>query len=114
MKEYCSDFIPIKPMSINVCFQGRRFRTTTFKKWQDMVLFSLPAGASDSKNISMSIYIYLRDMRRSDLDNYIKPIIDCCVKRGLIIDDRYIRYLEVIKKHREEEGFEVIISELSP
>jgi Holliday junction resolvase RusA-like endonuclease len=57
----------------------------------------------------MRIYIYLRNPKRSDIDNYLKPIIDCCVKAGLIKDDRYITYLEVIKKCGREEGFEVEI-----
>jgi Holliday junction resolvase RusA-like endonuclease len=113
MKEYNSEFIQIKPMSINVCFQGRRFRTSTFKKWQDLIICSLPAGSSKSKSLAMSIYIYLKDMNRSDLDNYIKPLIDCCVKKGIILDDRYIKYLEVIKRRAKKDGFEIKIMDLS-
>jgi len=112
MKGYKSEFIPIKPMSINTCYQGRRFRTGVFKKWQEAVLYSLPSGYCEGKAYALTIYIYLKDPTRSDLDNYIKPLVDCCVKKGLLTDDRYVKYLEVIKKHNKEEGFEVIIRKI--
>lgn len=111
MKIYQSNFISIKPISINSCFQGRRFRTTTFKKWQEAVIYSLPKAVSDKKSIAITIYLYLKNPLRSDIDNYIKPIIDCIVKRGIIRDDRYIKYLEVIKKQNKKEGFEIIIND---
>ena len=75
-----------------------------------MVIYSLPKGGSNSKNYAMTIYIYLKNPARSDIDNYAKPIIDCCVKKGIIRDDRYIKYLELIKKQAKEDGFEIIIT----
>ena len=61
---YNSDFIPIKPISINSCFQGRRFRTSEFKAWQEAVHYKLPPLQEFHKypeDIHMRIYIYLRN-----------------------------------------------------
>ena len=110
---YNSNFIPIKPISVNSCFQGRRFRTTEFKKWQEAVIYSLPKNSSRAKTFSVSICVYLKNPLKSDIDNYAKPIIDCLVEAGVIRDDRYIFRLEMVKKKTlNKEGFEIEIIEI--
>jgi Holliday junction resolvase RusA-like endonuclease len=106
---YQSDFIPIKPISINACFQGRRFRTKDFKKWQELVIHTLPKGIEKGEKIELAISVHLKSPLRSDLDNYAKPIIDCCVKRGLMKDDRYVFRIKLEKIKADKEGFEVNI-----
>ena len=104
--------IAIKPISINKCFQGRRFRTAEFKNWQEAVFLLLPNEKIKSRDISIGINIFLKSIVMSDIDNFLKPIIDCIVKKGIIEDDRYINELNVKKIKSEEEGFEVIIKSL--
>ncbi|MCX6806892.1 MAG: RusA family crossover junction endodeoxyribonuclease [Candidatus Berkelbacteria bacterium] len=110
---YKSDFVDIKPISVNSCFQGRRFRTTEFKKWQEAVIYSLPKKLSNinktSERITMVITLYFKKPTMMDLDNYAKAIIDCVVKKGIIKDDRYIFDLNIKKRKYDEEGFQVEI-----
>lgn len=106
---YQSGLITIKPISINACFQGRRFRTGEFKRWQRAVIHKLPKGKENSENIKITIIICLKCPLRSDLDNYAKPIIDCCVKAGLIKDDRYICEIKMLKIRSKKEGFGIMI-----
>jgi Holliday junction resolvase RusA-like endonuclease len=61
----------------------------------------------------LTIIVYLKAPLRSDIDNYAKPIIDCCVKKGLIRDDRYIYMLRLEKRKSPEEGFRVEIDNYS-
>ena len=111
-KEIKSEFIPIKPISINACFQGRRYRTNAFKKWQELVNYHLPRKQVVSGGVGIIIYLYLQSILRSDIDNFLKPLIDCLVKRGYIKDDRYVNYLEVHKFKSKEEGFKFRIIKL--
>jgi len=97
--------IPIKPISINQCWQGRRYRTANFKKWQELVCHNLPTGQKISGGVGVIICLYLKSIRKSDIDNFLKPLIDCLVKKGYIQDDRYIDYLEVQKFKAKQEGF---------
>jgi Holliday junction resolvase RusA-like endonuclease len=106
---YKSDFINIKPMSINNCFQGRRFRTSEFKHWQTTIFLNLPKGKIESKNICLMVCFYLKHPAQSDLDNFLKPLIDCLVKKGIIKDDRYITKIEARKEQNDDEGFDLII-----
>lgn len=62
-------------------------------------------------DIHVKIILHLKSPVRGDIDNFIKPIIDCIVKRGVIKDDRYIQHLEVIKKKSKVEGFEIILNQ---
>ena len=113
MKFYQSEFIPIKPISINECFQGRRYKTSKFKKWQRDVLLLLPKQSSQSKRLAVEIRLYFKNPLRCDADNFCKAILDCLTKKGVIKDDRYIEYLEVIKQRSaNEEGFEIEINEI--
>lgn len=109
---YQSNFIPIRPISVNECHQGRRFKTKEFKKWQEAVIYSLPyldEFAEKKTDLGVRITAYLKSPTVRDIDNLVKPILDCIVKRGVIKDDRYINYLEVIKKKNKKEGFEIEI-----
>ena len=111
---YSSNFINIKPISINSCFVGRRFKTKEFSAWQEAVLWKLPRIEKTIKNRKLGIrmYFYLKHPTKQDGDNLIKAAIDCLVKAEIIEDDRYIFYYEVFKRKTEkEEGFEIEIIE---
>lgn len=110
---YESGFIDIKPISVNSCFQGRRFRTTAFKKWQEAVILSLDKiGKKYNGECKMEIYLYFKYPLKMDADNFSKAIIDCVVKKGIIKDDRYIFDLRIIKcKNFDIEGFKIFIEQ---
>lgn len=112
---YNSGFIPIKAMSINSAWKGRRFKTKAYEKWQESILWSLPHEEEmlKSRTLGMSFIFYLKSPTRMDLDNLLKGLIDCVKKKGIIEDDRYVFYLEATKRKTEkEEGFEIEIIEI--
>ena len=103
-------FIDIKPISTNSCWQGRRFRTIEFKKWQEAVIYALPDKKVKGKKLKVHIDLYFQHPLKMDADNYVKAILDCVVKKKIIEDDRYIFELSV-KKHKDKiEGFRIDIS----
>lgn len=113
--------IQVKPISVNSCWQGRRFATKAFKSWQADVIKQIwfaaeTCGVSKSapvkfEKIYLKIILYLKCPLRSDTDNYLKPIIDCIVKSGWIKDDRYIFQITAEKRQSEREGFDFTIME---
>jgi len=102
--------INIAPFSINKAWQGRRFATKAYKDWTEDMLMSMPRKEMVKGNISVNINLYLKSIVRGDIDNFLKPIMDCMVKKGWIEDDRYIQEISVKKiKTSSEEFIEIEI-----
>lgn len=105
--------IPIKPISINECWQGRRFATSKYKDFTKDMLRVMPKQKTLSGEVDLKIVLYFKSIFRSDIDNFIKPIIDCLVKRGWIEDDRFIQHLEVVKVKNKIEQVGIELKELN-
>ena len=112
LKEKDSQIISVKPISINECWQGRRFMTSKYKDFTKDMLRVMPKRVIFLGNIDLKIYLYLKSIFRSDIDNFIKPIIDCLVKKGWIEDDRFIQHLEVVKVKNKTEQIGIKLSQL--
>lgn len=97
--------LPITPMSINKCYQGRRFRTKEYKAWQEHGIYLLKGQYGLSGKFHVKIKWYKKTVASTDIDNPVKPVVDLLVKSGVIPDDRYIYKLEV-EKHKTPEGQE--------
>lgn len=104
--------IPIKGISINQCWQGRRFATKQYKDWRENMLMLMPKQKMITGNVRIWIILNLKSIIRSDIDNFLKPIIDCIVKKGWIEDDRFIQKLNVYKIKSKVESIEITISEI--
>lgn len=89
--------IDIKPLSVNECFQGRRFRTKEYDKFISKMLLMLPKqiDITDPKNIKIAIEFGFSS-KASDIDNCCKSFIDCLVKKYKV-DDRHIYEMHVFK-----------------
>jgi len=90
--------IPVKPLSVNMAWQGRRYKTAKYKKYErDCALF-VPQGNSP-KIREIRISLILKNPLRQDADNIVKPLLDILQKRGQIKNDRYIEriFIERIK-----------------
>ena len=111
--------IAIKPISVNDCFQGRRFKTKEFKEWQKSVIDELWLTARLTRaevpakweKIELHLRFYLKYPLLSDTDNYEKPLIDCLKQSGWIKDDRYIFKIIAEKFQSKKEGFDFILKE---
>ena len=108
MKEY----IPIKPISVNICWQGRRFKTPKYDAFIKEMLYTMPKREMLKGSVEIKVWLHLKSITRSDIDNFLKPIVDCVVRKGWIEDDRYIQHLEVKKIKSEVEAIGIEIKTL--
>lgn len=104
--------LDIPPMSINMCYRGRRFATTQFKQWQRDGLLLMSKRKTILGDVSMHIDFYVKYPKMKDVDNMIKTAIDLTVKKGWIKDDRQIQFLQVCKKQSKQERIKIIVKSL--
>lgn len=94
--------INIKPLSVNACFQGRRFKTNNYKTYEKELLYLLPKGSF--KGCLKIDILFGFSSKLSDIDNPLKPFLDILVKK-YNFDDRQIFELnvkkEIVKKGQE-------------
>ena len=112
LEQEINHYLPVKAISINECFQGRRFKTKKYDAFIQEMLYTMPKKKTITGLVRMEILLYLKSILRSDIDNFVKPILDCIVKKGWIVDDRYIQYLKVSKVKSKEEGVYIFIESL--
>lgn len=89
--------IQIKPLSVNECFKGRRFRTKKYDEFILKMFALLPNKITfvDENNIKIAIEFGFSS-KASDIDNCCKSFIDCLVKKYKV-DDRNIYEMHVFK-----------------
>jgi Holliday junction resolvase RusA-like endonuclease len=97
--------IDIKALSVNQAFQGRRFKTPKYNKYINEVLSLLPQLDLNKETYTINIEFGLSS-KLNDIDNGLKPFIDCLVKK-YNFDDRQIYELNV-KKIIVKKGSEYI------
>ena len=101
--------IKIKPLSVNQCWQGRRFKTKLYKSFEIELLSKLnplevPAG-------KLQIFIkFGLSSKNADWDNPIKPFQDILQKK-YGFNDRNV-YKAVVEKVDVKKGFEFIEFEI--
>lgn len=89
--------IQIKPLSVNECFKGKRFRTVKYDIFIRNMLLLLPLKLDipNQTNIKLAIEFGFSS-KASDIDNCCKSFIDCLVKKYKV-DDRFIYEMHVFK-----------------
>ena len=103
--------IKVKPLSVNQAWQGRRFKTRKYDDYIKECLYSLPKKPQiKAKRVAVEITFYLKNAERSDTDNFLKPILDIIVKKGWILDDRYVYKItaEKVKSKQEKISIKII------
>lgn len=99
----------IKPLSVNRCWQGKRFKTPEYKAYEQEVLLKLRPLRLPEKPYKLFLEFGLSNMQ-ADWDNPIKPFVDILQKK-YGFNDRDIHEAEV-KKVKTEKGSEYIEFEL--
>ena len=103
--------IPLKPLSVNVAFQGRRFKTPAYKQYEKDITKLL--GRAREKPIEGELYVcysfYLKNYALTDTGNLEKLLTDTLVALGYIKDDRYIKKLVMEKYRAKQDSIEVKI-----
>lgn len=89
--------ITIKPLSINEAFEGRRFKTSKCKEYEDLLWYLLPKREMIRGMVRVDYRFFLKNHSKADSDNLIKVLQDMLVKKKYIEDDRFIYYHTVAK-----------------
>lgn len=102
--------INVKPMSINVAWQGKRFKTKEYQQYETVVKYLLPPNITtyDKMHISLEFGV---SSKLFDWDNAIKPFVDILQKK-YGFDDKVI-YEANVRKVLVPKGKEYIKFKLS-
>ncbi len=104
--------VEIKPLSINKCFQGRRFKTKDYKDYEYELLLILPEQEMIKGDVSVEIDFYVKYPKKLDVDNLLKPINDILTKKKYWEDDRFIYEIRARKIKSPIERIHIKIKEL--
>ena len=88
--------IDIKTLSVNKCWQGRRFKTKIYKNYEEELLWILPKMKIPKGKLKLKIEVGFKN-KLSDIDNILKPFIDILQKK-YGFNDRDIYKIEIEKK----------------
>jgi Holliday junction resolvase RusA-like endonuclease len=99
-------YIQIKPLSVNKCWQGRRFKTRDYLTYEKEVLLKLKKDKMpESKPYKLYLVAGLSNSN-ADLDNICKPILDLLQKK-YNFNDRDVSEIHM-KKNKVEKGKEYV------
>ena len=103
--------LDIKPLSVNQVWQGKRFKTPAYKKYERDVLMILPKGLIiPDGDLSLCICFGFSNMQ-SDIDNPVKPFLDILQKKYGFNDSRVIEM--TVSKKKVKKGDEFIDFEIT-
>ncbi len=96
----------IKPLSVNDCWQGKRFKTKKYKEYEKILLVMLPTIELPKPPYKV-YYEFGFSSASSDLDNPIKPLQDILQKK-YGFDDKNI-FEMVAKRVKVKKGEEYLV-----
>lgn len=102
--------LDVKPLSVNQCWQGRRYKTKAYKQYEKALLMLLPENdLSHLESIKIDIEFGFSN-KTSDIDNPLKPILDIMQKK-YGFNDRDVYELNVKKSltNKKEEFIKINI-----
>jgi len=98
-----NSLIKIKPLSVNVCWQGKRFKTPKYKAYESQVYLMLPNIVIPDGDLKLNMTIGV-STKAADLDNTAKPFIDILQKKYDFNDSRIYQLVmikDIVKKGDE-------------
>jgi Holliday junction resolvase RusA-like endonuclease len=95
--------VKIKPLSVNLCWQGQRFKTPEYKRYETAVLLMLPKFKLPEPPYRFTLELGMSNIM-SDWDNPVKPIQDILQKK-YGFNDRHVMEANV-KKVKVAKGAE--------
>lgn len=102
--------IDIKPLSVNQCWQGKRFKTPAYKAYERAVLLLLKPMQIPEGELQITLE-WGFSSSASDWDNPIKPFQDILQKKYGFNDNRVIKATVIkrkVKKGQEFIEFDII------
>lgn len=108
--------LPTTPLSVNAAWKGRRYKTDAYI-WYEREIHKLVKLCPPTEPIDGLIEVWytfhLKNHKKTDYDNLLKPLQDVLQKCGVIVEDRFI-YDAHVKKRPETENGDLIIVEIRP
>lgn len=101
--------LPIKPLSVNEAWQGKRYKTPAYSRYEKTVLTLLRPLVIPDGPLEIRLEFGLSSSA-SDWDNPVKPFVDCLQKRYGFNDNRIQR--GVVEKVKVPKGQEYVEFEL--
>lgn len=77
-----------KPLSVNQAWQGKRFKTNLYKKYEKEMLLILPKSKAKFEGMLRIELFFAFSSAASDLDNPVKPILDILQKKYKFNDNQ--------------------------
>lgn len=99
------NMIKVKPLSVNQCWKGKRYKTETYKAYEQEVWYLLPNSNIPKGKLKLKIKVGLSS-KNADVDNIAKPFIDILQKK-YIFNDKMI-YKLILEKEDVKKGEEYI------
>ena len=103
--------INIKSLSVNRAWQGRRYKTPAYDRYEAEMVYLLPKNVViQPGELQLNIRVGYSS-KASDLDNCIKPFLDILSRKYSFNDKQIYRIeaeKEIVKKGREYIEFEII------
>lgn len=102
--------IDLKPLSVNDAWQGRRFKSKDYVKYERDLLFILPKNLPVIEGrVEIRFKFHMKNHKAADWDNPIKPLQDVLVTAGILKNDQSV-YLGMGQKiPAKRDYFEVMI-----
>jgi len=102
--------LDLKPLSINQCWQGKRYFTPKGKEFRELCLRLIPKKKQLTGLLGIEIIVHLKKAwLKSDVDNFLKPLLDAIVEKGLVEDDRFFTDLTIRKRSAKKDYVEIKI-----
>ena len=90
--------IPIKPLSTNRAWQGRRFKSKAYKAWEQVVVVLLNRMKPHIPAGRVAFHFEVGVDPRFDLDNAFKQTLDVIQKHHKVFDDKDVFEIHAYKK----------------
>ena len=101
--------IPVKPLSANMAFRGRRFKTAEYKIYEKLLMWTLPKCEIPEGKLEISATVGYSNPK-ADLDNFFKQFADILCKKYKFDDSRFYRInltKDIVEIGREYIEFEI-------
>jgi Holliday junction resolvase RusA-like endonuclease len=70
-----------KPLSVNLAWQGKRYKTPAYKNYEKAILLRMPPSKVDSAQMLRVEFFFGFSNQASDLDNPVKLLMDIAQKK---------------------------------
>lgn len=70
-----------KPLSVNLAWQGKRFKTPAYKRYQDAMILLMPKAKIYPEQMLRIEFFFGFSNKASDLDNPVKLLLDIAQKK---------------------------------